>query len=460
MCLGLRAAAGLVLVCLGAALGPGWAAGTLVPGLVAPEGVGVNIHFSRGHTGDLDMIAAAGIRWVRMDLGWAGIERQRGQYDWSAYDELTANLEARGLKALYILDYSNPLYEEKVTARNPVTGETHTDTASPQHPESVAAFARWAGAAAARYRGRAVIWEIWNEPNITFWKPKPDVRQYIELALAACRAIREADPQACIVAPATSEVPLGFLGEFFASGALDHLDAVSVHPYRSYAKPPETAVEDYRQIRVLIEKHAAPAKRQMPILSGEWGYASHAKGVTPEVQAWYVVRQQLVNLMAGVPISIWYDWKNDGPDPNEREHNFGLVDKDLNPKPAYGALQTLTRELAGARYENRLAVGSDTDYVLRFSGSGRTSQLAVWTTGASHELALPVKVSHAASARLVTAQGDIARLRLAAGSEVGAGEGSAAAVGAVRLRLTRDRLTLDVGPAPVYVRLEGIVPAP
>ena len=144
-----------------------------LPRLTVPEGVGVNIHFTRGHEQDLDLIAAAGFKVARMDFGWAGIERAKGQYDWSAYDELTANLAKRGLRALYILDYSNPLYEESVVTRNPVSGEEHRDTASPQHPESVAAFARWAAAAAERYRGRRVIWEIWNEPNITFWKPKP-----------------------------------------------------------------------------------------------------------------------------------------------------------------------------------------------------------------------------------------------------------------------------------------------
>jgi polysaccharide biosynthesis protein PslG len=50
-----------------------------------------------------------------------------------------------------------------------------------------------------------------------------------------------------------------------------------------------------------------------------------------------------------VPISIWYDWKNDGPDLAEREHNFGTVTHDLQPKPAYTALQTLTKELRDFR---------------------------------------------------------------------------------------------------------------
>src|SRR4051812_27044022 len=92
-----------------------------LPEAVFPAGVGVNIHFVKGHEADLDLINVAGFKWVRMDFSWSGTETKPGEYDWSAYDELTANLEKRGLHALYILDYSNPLYEAAVTNRNPFT---------------------------------------------------------------------------------------------------------------------------------------------------------------------------------------------------------------------------------------------------------------------------------------------------------------------------------------------------
>ncbi len=70
---------------------------------------GVNIHFTTGHEKDLDMIAAAGFRFIRMDFVWHNTEITQGKYNWKEYDELTANLSRRGLNAIYILDYSNPL---------------------------------------------------------------------------------------------------------------------------------------------------------------------------------------------------------------------------------------------------------------------------------------------------------------------------------------------------------------
>ena len=367
-----------------------------LPEAVLPAGVGVNIHFTRGHESDLDRIAAGGFKFIRMDFGWGGIERQKGEYNWKDYDELTANLERRGLRAIYILDYSNPLYEETLVSRDPITGRESRATAAPQHPESVAAFARWAAAAAKHFQGRRIIWEIWNEPNIFFWQPKPNVAQYTELALATCRAVREADPQATIIAPASSEFPWEFLEKLCQAGLLDYLDALSVHPYRSYSRGPETAAADYLRLRALIARYAPAAKRHLPIISGEWGYATQSKsGVTLETQAAFVARQQLANLLQGVPLSIWYDWKNDGPDPAYNEHNFGTVLADLTPKPAYRAVQTLTRELQDCRIVRRLAMGGEEDYVVLCTNRQGLQKLAVWTTGQPHALQLEVDLATA-----------------------------------------------------------------
>ena len=360
-----------------------------LPDLTVPAGVGVNIHFTTGHERDLEMIQAAGFKWVRQDFFWTSTERQKGVYDWSEYEALTSDLEKHGLRAYYILDYSNPLYEKTVTGTNPITGQPEErTTASPQQLQSVAAFARWAGAAAEHFRGRGVIWEIWNEPNISFWKPKPDAAQYTVLALVAAKAIHDVDPQACVVAPATSGFQWDFLEPFLKSGALEFLDAVSVHPYRS--QPPETAAGDFARLRQLIKQYA-PRGKTIPILSGEWGYPSSTHGVSPETQAAFIVRQQLSNLLNGVRLSIWYDWKNDGDDPGNGENNFGTVGSDLKPKPAYLALQTMTRELSGYSIANRRDTGDTNDFVLAFTNNAGTTKFAVWTTAAPHPVTLDSK---------------------------------------------------------------------
>jgi hypothetical protein len=83
-----------------------------------PNGFGVNIHFT-GLPRDLKMIADAGFKFIRMDLAWSRVERTKGEYDFmeSGYDALTAGCEKLGIHVLYILDYSNKLYESDRSVR-------------------------------------------------------------------------------------------------------------------------------------------------------------------------------------------------------------------------------------------------------------------------------------------------------------------------------------------------------
>ena len=44
---------------------------------------------------------------IRKDFVWTVVERSKGEYDFSAYDRLLDSLDARGIRALFILDYRN-----------------------------------------------------------------------------------------------------------------------------------------------------------------------------------------------------------------------------------------------------------------------------------------------------------------------------------------------------------------
>ncbi len=377
-----------------AAMLPLAAGAASLPSMTIPEGVGTNIHFTRGNEKDLDLIAAAGIRVVRTDFKWDETERYQGVYDWSAYDELAANLVKRGIRPLFILDYSNALYEESEHKLWFNLWSYH-EVFSPRQTKSVAAFARWAAAAAQHFSKYQVIWEIWNEPNIKFWKPKPNVEEYSRLALATCYAVRVADPNSTIIGPASSGLPWEFLEGFFKAGALNCLDGVSVHPYRNTI--PETVAADYIYLRKLVDKYTPVGRKEpIPILSGEWGYATVLLGRSQADQANYAVRMQLINMLFGIPLSIWYDWKNDGPDRSNHEHNFGMVQADLTPKYAYHALKTLTTQLNGFRLVQRLDIGKSNDYALLFKNAAGQSKIVAWTAERPHgvRIALPSLAAH------------------------------------------------------------------
>lgn len=343
-----------------------------------PDGFGVNIHFTDPRPGEMEMLAGAGFKWVRMDFAWAGTERHKGEYDFSAYDRLMSSLDAHQIRPIFIFDYSNHNYDGGLSP--------HTD-------EGREAFARWAAAAATHFKGRGVVWEMYNEPNIGFWKPKPNVEEYSKLALAVGKALRAATPDEPYIGPACSTMDFKFLEACFKAGCLEYWSAVSVHPYRQ--KDPETVVSDYAKLRELIKQYA-PAGKQIPIISGEWGYSSGWKKFDEDRQAKYLPRELLTNLASGVPISIWYDWHDDGTNPAEPEHHFGTVhfeyhqgrDPVYDPKPAYLAMKRMTEALNGCTFQKRIETGRAEDWVLVFPNTAG-ERLAVWTTAKLHEITIP-----------------------------------------------------------------------
>jgi hypothetical protein len=350
---------------------PAWAVRSQpsLPSAVLPDGLGVNIHFTEARSGELEMLAAGGFHWVRMDFFWAETEKRQGDYDFSAYDRLVAALEARKLRALFILDYGNPCYE--------ANGAVATEAGR-------RAFSRWAAAAAVHFKGQGILWEIWNEPNGSFWKPKANVEEYAALALVTAKAIHVAAPGEAVIGPALSGMDFQFVEGCFKAGLLDWWDAVSVHPYRQSA--PESAEADYQKLRGLIARYA-PKGKFIPILSSEWGYSSVWQNFDDSTQGQMLTRQWLVNLANHIPLSIWYDWHEDGADPQESEHHFGTVANAYHagdspvykPKPAYLAAKTLTSVLQGFQFSKRLALGKPDDYALLFR-RGDELRLAVWTT--------------------------------------------------------------------------------
>ena len=76
---------------------------------------------------------------VRIDLTWQEVERNPGVYDFKRFD---AQLDALGTRPLFILDYANVNHDKGI----------------PPHTEAGrGAFARFAAAAAAHFRGRGVL---------------------------------------------------------------------------------------------------------------------------------------------------------------------------------------------------------------------------------------------------------------------------------------------------------------
>lgn len=324
------------------------------------------------------MIAASGVRFVRMDFAWGSTETAKGVYDFSQYERLLDALDQFSIRALFILDYGNPLYDGGV---------------APCTDLGRAAFAKWASVGVSHFAGRGIIWEMWNEPN-GMWLPKPNVQDYILLAKAVGQALQRAAPTETFVGPATSGVDFAFIRSCFDAGLLDYWTAVSVHPYRNSV--PETVTPDYASLRQLIANHTS---RSVPIVSSEWGYSARYAHWDVDLQGKALPRMWLTNIANNISLSIWYDWHDDGTNQTWAENHFGMVlwqQHDgrtplFDPKPAYNAARTMHKLLDGCVYDESIALGDADAYCMRFlcaGGNGRAKggdnnaarMLAAWTS--------------------------------------------------------------------------------
>ncbi|MCX8073085.1 MAG: endo-1,4-beta-xylanase [Candidatus Binatia bacterium] len=406
------------------------------------ETIAVNTHY--GTRGSVDraalaLLRRAGVKILRNDLDWALIEREPGNYDFSEADELVEAATAEQLRVWFILAYGNRLYGPD---RAVLTDEGRR------------AFAAYAGAAAARYRGRHFFWEIWNEPNLpTFWRGEgrgPDPAAYASLIAATVPAVRQADPTATVIGGAVfagfpdavallGGIPhLDFLDGIFALSVLPLLDGISAHFYR--AGPPESVADEIAGIRQLMSPHDL----QRPVYSGEWGYSTYdpsapATGfnflpaVSLDQQATSAARMLLYNFYLGVPVSVWFKDRDDAnPSPGNIEHHWGLLFSDLTPKPAYYAVSTLSRLLGEGTVEQLRSFGQGT-YMLTFD-TPRGKVSALWSVQRARW-----RINLASSAtRIVSRDGEgIDTLSLAErGVETGPSSGPFYIVGAATVELS------------------------
>jgi hypothetical protein len=163
-----------------------------------------------------------GVEVVRFTIHWDEAEAARGRYDWRTPDTVLAALRARGIRPLITLS-GTPAWANGGGAPN-------------VPPRSGADFARFAGAAAARYPW-VREWSIWNEPNQTrFLRPASTSVYVTKLLNPGYRAIHARIPGALVGAGETAPrantgglSPVAWIRGMRAAGA--HLDAYAHHPY-------------------------------------------------------------------------------------------------------------------------------------------------------------------------------------------------------------------------------------
>ncbi|MGI2293339.1 S-layer homology domain-containing protein [Paenibacillus sp. GXUN7292] len=327
---------------------------------------GINTHLNRtagGWSKELaEIIRYMGASYVRDGVEWMTLEKEKGKYTFDpSPNDYMAKLAENDLKVLLVAAFNNPFYDNN--------GTPYTDAGRK-------GFAEYAKAYVGRYKDQIIGLNVYNEFNGGFGKrgnspanSQPDY--YFKLMKETYNAVKPAYPDVPIVGIVSAGIDLNWIEGVFKgvgegedkNAGLNYLDAMSIQKYM-VPNTPDEIFDPMADLKTLIKQYNDD--ELVPIWVTEFGIPTHqsTKGVDEKTQANYLLRAFVLGLGHGVERMAWYDFMNDGLQPDYNEDNFGLVrhKNDLmgayTPKPAYASYAATSRQLADAVFQKIESFGS------------------------------------------------------------------------------------------------------
>lgn len=324
--------AGLLLCLGGAAI-----AAPTAPGAPRLLGLGISIN---DPPNAVALAKTLGVNALRVDAPWKQIETTPRNYSIPEWLERTVNsMNANGVAPLLILAYGNPLYDggDKPTSR-----------------EGIEAFARYAAFVVQHFKGRVYYYDLWNEWDAHTGRTTPlGADDYVNLARIVYPAIKAVDRDVQVLSGGISDKGIreGFFPRFFQLGGNRFLDGLSVHPYvwnSRKRKTPEGAMEMLDQVAQWAR--AANGGVDLPVYLTEIGWPTYTgkDGITEEEASQYLTRYFLLAASREYVRGIfWYCLMDQGNNPANKEHRFGVLDRAQQARPAARELKSITAVLSG-----------------------------------------------------------------------------------------------------------------
>jgi polysaccharide biosynthesis protein PslG len=353
---------------------------------------GVNAHQAADEA--LQLVADAGIGWVRFDMNWFQFEPAKGQYDWTIADRFVGTADDLGLGVFVTIAYTPAWAVGHACDDGAEDDADHCLNAVPANPQDWTDFV---AAAVARYGDRVNHWGMWNEPNLDhFFRGTRD--QYVnEILIPGSETVHALCPGCQVLGPELAnlrevhwdaeegdcyEIGCSFNGWNHSlmrilQDAGDHIDIVTHHKYADPADLwwSEMLNGEWILIQIMwgakeITDEHAPGK---PVWITEFGWHSQPWGEHSDPYA----AEQLTRVYDGMcqvsagtlespyiePVNqpwpelrrlFWYDLNED-----PSGHSWGLLTWDLQPKDPYWAyVDTI---LANGNCLGDPAVGDDDD---------------------------------------------------------------------------------------------------
>ena len=286
--------------------------------------------------GDLERIVELGAGWVRLHIPWRYIEKEKGVFDFSFYDRLTAQLKEKGLNILAAVGcaYSSML-PEWILKENEICLDL-----SLYLPQ----LKRYVRETVAHFKDKVSIWQAENEINhtelhiATGWRSPAwilDEKKEIKVLFCIISAIRETTSSPIMINLECDNPNWEKSLKAYSRSLSFDLIGVDFYPcYSMISCDPINSLPD-RILRLaeIIDK-ALSFKKE--VIVAEIGYPGPKDNYSEENQANYIHQacQALLTTKAK-GIFIWELADQTSKEPEFPEYYFGLLNRDRTPKASF-----------------------------------------------------------------------------------------------------------------------------
>ena len=328
-----------------------------------------------------------GIKWARVQTGWARTEKEAGVYDFLWLDDIVDKLLEQGVTPWLSLSYGNPVYTRDMKALEQGAQPTTEGCDEfgvgfpPVHTfEEREGWKNYVRALVKHFRDRVDHYEVWNEPDLlSFWKCGPKAEQYVDLVRMTSEPLREEQPDAKLIGGAIAwgmtAWSLKYLEDCMKAGIHELVDIITYHGYKSI--PERHSTQEIAAFKHIVSKY----NPELKYWQGEAGVQSYvpekAKGkaalstmkFSEDIQARMLLRRTLLELNNGASMTSYFHMADFAHYAAfKATFHYGIVRlKDGSPKPAYYALQSLCTlladplETANGRTSCHMSVKDDSD---------------------------------------------------------------------------------------------------
>ena len=358
---------------------------------------------------------------MRSGVTWGSIQPEPDVWDWTQQDRIVRLFGEQGVEVQYLLAF---------TPKWATTGDPESEpwkVWSRKAPE-IDAWSRFCRAIAERYTGKIRFWEVWNEPDLDFFRGTAD--EYLEMLRAAYREIKAVNDTHRVMTGgfATWNRNPEFVEKVVREGR-DHFDILAWHqhgPFQPFAQKVRGGLAHLRETVV-------PDK---PLVFNETAVATWSLTGERE-QAEQLVKKLTFSWSVGARGYWWYMLRDDAAGSAEGRgvQGWGLLKYNLQPRAAYVAYNAMVKTLKGMEFDRRFDLGANR-WLLGFQGENRYVLVAwVEPPQQAHELLLE---TGAENVRVIDLMGNADPVPIA-------GEKST---------------SIRIGDRPQYVVLDGVAARP